>query len=38
VVDPVRELVTGLMVNETVYPARRWLQLFRTLVYQWIAQ
>ena len=38
VADPARELVAVLMVNETVYPVLRWLQLFRTLVYQSIAQ
>jgi len=38
VVDPLRELVAVLMMNESVYPITRWFQLFRTLVYQSIAQ
>ena len=39
VVDPLRELVAVLLANETVYqPILRWLQLFRTLAYQSIAQ
>ena len=38
VVDPVRELVAVLMVNERNYPIPRWFHLFRTLVYQSIAQ
>ena len=38
VIDPLRELVAVLMVNERNYPFPRWVQLFRTLVYQSIAQ
>jgi CubicO group peptidase (beta-lactamase class C family) len=38
VVDPMRELVAVLMVNETVYPIPRWFQLFRTLLYQTLVQ
>jgi CubicO group peptidase (beta-lactamase class C family) len=38
VVDPVRELVAVLMVNERNYPIPRWFHLFRTLVYQSIAR
>jgi CubicO group peptidase (beta-lactamase class C family) len=37
-VDPLRELVAVLMVNERNYPIPRWFHLFRTLVYQSIAQ
>jgi len=38
VIDPLRELVAVLMVNERNYPFPRWVQLFRTLVYQSIAK
>jgi CubicO group peptidase (beta-lactamase class C family) len=37
-VDPSRGLCAVLMVNESIYPIPRWLQLFRTLVYQTLVQ